>query len=207
MATCIKCGKDLGFFKSLLGKKMCKECEEAENLAIAQQRAKMLAEYHMFFEKNLKATSIDQLEEWKNFETAFPGIHSLANSMKSDEIVYIACSAKAKKSKYMGFRRFGLSAPVFGLKGFRMYIGQSIPTYQMVDVALGALVITNKNIHLFTSWGNPMKIPYKKVEGFHIYDDGMELYHGLQKPIFFVFGLVNSMQRDVIGHIIGLFTQ
>ena len=52
-----------------------------------------------------------------------------------------------------------------------------------------------------------MKIPYKKVEGFHIYDDGMELYHGLQKPIFFVFGLVDPMQRDVIGHIIGLFTQ
>ena len=145
--------KILAFSNRYWERKCAKNVKRLKILLSAQQRAKMLAEYHMFFEKNLKATSIDQLEEWKNFETAFPGIHSLANSMKSDEIVYIACSAKAKKSKYMGSRRSGLSAPVFGLKGFRMYIGQSIPTYQMVDVALGALVITNKNIHLFTSWG------------------------------------------------------
>jgi len=206
MAVCNVCGKDLGFFQSLMAKKKCKECIEAERQKIKLQETKMLQEFHNFLEKNLRATSIDQLEELKRDADFYKVIGSMANSMKNDEKIYVACAAKARKSKYIKSQRVGVSMPVFGLKGFRMGTGQSVPIYDLVDVGVGVMILTNKNIHLCAAAGTPMKIPYNKIEGFHLYDDGMELYYGLQKPIIFIFKETDPIQSDVIGHIIGLHT-
>lgn len=207
MAVCNDCGKKLGFFQSLFGKTQCNECIEAERQKKKAQEAKMLAEFHSFLEKNLRATSVDQLEEMKKDADFHKVIGSMANSMKTDEKVYVACAAKAQKSKYIKSQRVGVSMPVFGLKGFRMSTGQSVPIYDLVDVSAGIMVLTNKNIHMCAAAGKPMKIPYTKIEGFHLYDNGMELFHGLQKPTYFVFKETDPIQSDVIGHVIGLHTK
>lgn len=207
MATCCDCRKELGFFRSIAGKKKCKECEEVELQKKEQEKSKLLAELHRHLEKNLTATAIDQLEEIKKDADFYSFLGTTANSMKTDEKVYVVCAARAQKSKYVRSQRTGISMPVFGLKGFRMSSGQSIPVYDRVDVGAGALIVTDKNIHLCAVSGKPMKIPYKKIEGFHLYDNGMELYHGLQKPTYFVFKEMDPIQSDVIGHVIGLFTK
>lgn len=207
MTICSSCGKDLGFFQSLTGKTKCNECAEAEHQKVELEKTKMLAEFHRFLEKNLNATSTSQLAEMKKDADFYKVIGPMANSMKNDEKVYVACAVKAQKSKYIKSQRTGVSMPIFGLKGFRMSTGDSVPIYDMVDIAAGLMLLTDKNIHLCSLAGKPMKIPYKKIEGFHLYDDGMELYHGLEKPTFFVFKESDPIQSDVIGHIIGLHTQ
>ncbi|MFA5330962.1 MAG: hypothetical protein WC342_01155 [Methanoregula sp.] len=207
MATCSDCGKDLDFFQSLIGKKKCKECEDAERQKKQLEETRMLAELHRLLEKNLRATSIDQLEEFKKDAEFYALIGSMANSMKTDEKVYVACAAKAQKSKYIRSQRTGISIPVFGLKGFMMSSGKSVPIYDMVDVGIGVMRVTDKNIHLCAASGKPMIIPYTKIEGFHLYDDGMELYQGLQKPTYFIFKETDPIQSDVIGHVIGLHTK
>jgi hypothetical protein len=207
MTVCNKCGKDLGFFSSLLGKTQCNDCKINELAKQDAEKAKALAELHQFLEKNLKATSTEHLEEVKKDADFYKVIGSMAHSMKNDEKVFVLCAAKARKSKYIKSLRTGVSLPVFGLKGFRMSSGESVPIYDLVDVGSGALVLTNKNIHLCAVWGKPMRIPYSKIEGFHLYDDGMELYHGLQKPTYFIFKELDPIQSDVIGHIIGLHTK
>ena len=207
MVFCSDCGKDLGYIQSLMGKKKCNDCMEAERQRKKLVETKMLTEFHNFLEHNLRATSITQLEEMKKDADFSKVIGSMANSMKNDEKVYVACAAKARKSKYIKSQRVGMSVPVFGLKGFRMNTGESVPIYDLVDVAAGVMILTDKNIHLCAAAGKPMKIPYNKIEGFHLYDDGMEIYHGLQKPTYFVFKETDPIQSDVIGHVIGLHTK
>jgi hypothetical protein len=207
MTKCNICDKELGFFSSLFGKTQCEDCKKIELARQEAEKARMLAEFHKFLENNLRATSTDQLEEMKKDTDFNKLIGSMAHSMKNDEKVFVACAAKARKSKYIKSQRIGVSIPVFGLKGFRMNSGESVPIYDLVDVGIGIMMLTNKNIHLCATWGKPMKIPYNKIEGFHLYDDGMELFHGLQKPTFFVFKETDPIQSDVIGHVIGLHTK
>lgn len=208
MTVCSTCGKELGFFSSIIGKKMCNDCRQAELQKKEAERQKGLAELHIVLTKNLNAASTDQLEEFLGVQSV---ISRYAHSVKIDEKVYVLCAATAKRLKYIKSQRanIGTSLPVYGLKGFRMYssYGQSVPIYDYVDVGTGVMVLTNKNIHLCTSSGQPLRIPYSKIEGFHLYNDGLEIYHGLQKPTLFALKEADPLQSDVIGHIIDLFTQ
>lgn len=208
MATCELCGSELGFFHSMVGNKKCKNCEEQERKKEEIKYQKALAELHDHLMKNYKAQTKQQLVEFGIKDASFTTIMSqLAHSVKLSEKIYLATLAKAQRSKYVKSIRYGSSMPVFGLKGFRMSSGISIPVYDMVDVGAGLIVLTDKNIHLCAKAGKPLKIPYGKIEGFHLYDDGLELYHGLQKPTMFKFKEADPMESDVIGHIIGLFTR
>jgi hypothetical protein len=212
MTYCIICGKELGFFPSILGNNLCNECKKNELQKIEAEKTKQLAALHQILTINLHASSKDKLQEikWDN-EVSRSKFDSLASSMKNDEKIYVVCAAIAKRLKYIKSRRsnVGTSMPFFGLKGFRLYssYGQSTPVYDYVNIGEGLMTLTDKNIHLCTHSGKPLKIPYSKIEGFHLYNDGLELYHGLQKPTLFELNAVDPMQIDTIGHIIDLNTK
>lgn len=211
MATCKICGKNLGFFQSLFGNPLCSDCKKAEQDKITLTKNAALQQLHDFLIKNLNAKKPEDLTEWGMSDVTQKSIASTANSIKSDEKIFVLCKATAKELKYIKSVResSGVSLPVYGLKGFRMnsQSGQSTPIYDYKDVGSGFIALTNKNIHLCASSGKPIKIPYSKIEGFHLYNDGLELYRGTQKPTLFLFNEVDTLQSDVIGHIIDLYTR
>lgn len=212
MTSCSVCGKELGFFSSLMGKNQCDDCKKAEMQKIEAEKAKQLAELHKILAKNLHATSKEQLEEFGwNDEISRSMFSSFAHSLKNDEKIFVFSPSIAKRLKYIKSVRssYGTSAPFFGLKGFRIHssYGQSTPVYDYVDVGSGLMVLTNKNIHLCAKSGKPLKIPYSKIEGFHLYNDGLEIHHGLQKPTLFVLKEIDPIESDVIGHVIDLHTR
>lgn len=208
MTVCSSCGKELGFISSILGKKQCNTCLNEEREKTEMKKEKALAELHNQLQKNLRATSKDQLFDFRSNDPSFQSmLNSLAHTIKNDEKIYAFCLAKARRTKYVKSQRISASIPVFGLKGWRMSTGESVPIYDLVDIGAGLMTLTDKNIHLCASNGKPLKISYSKIEGFHLYDNGLELYHGLQKPTIFVFKEVDPIQSDVIGHIIDLHTR
>ena len=211
MGTCKICGKNLGFFQSLSGNTLCPECKKAEQEKIDLAKNAAIQQLHNFLTKNLNAKTDQELIEWGMSDATKKTIESSAHSIKSDEKIFILCPATAKESKYIKSVRqnIGTSLPFFGLKGWRMYssAGQSVPIYDYRVVGSGIIALTDKNIHLCALSGKPIKIPYNKIEGFHLYKDGLEVYHGTQKPTLFIFSEVDSLQSDVIGHIIDLYTR
>ncbi len=211
MVVCQLCGKDLGFFKSLSGNSLCEDCKNAQQQKIELTKTAALQQLHNFLTKNLNAKTNQELIEWGMSDATQKSISSCAHSIKSDEKIFVLCNATAKELKYIKSVResSGVSLPIYGLKGFRIHssAGQSTPIYDYRDVASGIMALTNKNIHLCASSGKPVKIPYSKIEGFRIYNDGLEVYRGTQKPTLFFFREVDSLQSDVIGHIIDLYTQ
>jgi len=200
MTLCVICGKNIGFFSSFKGKQLCDDCTQTELRKKEAERQKGLAELHIVLTKNLNASSTDQLEECSGVQSV---ISRYAHSVKNNEKVYVLCAATAKRLKFVKSQRAnrGTSLLGFGLKGRRIYssFGQSIPIHNYVDVGTGVIVLTNKNIHLCTSSGKPLKIPYSKIEGFHLYDDGLEIYHGLQKPTLFLGDCVGSHTNNKLG--------
>jgi hypothetical protein len=213
MTICKICGKNLGFFSSLFGNTLCNDCKIAEKTRKELEKQKELKEFHEILTTNLKATTPEQLKPMdRNDQVSRNLMSSLAHSVKDDEKFYVITMATVKELKYIRSDRSssGISAPAFGLKGFRVntQFGHSNPIYDYRVVGSGMLVLTNKNIHLCASSGKPIKIPYSKVEGFHLYHDGLEVYHGTKKPTVFIFSnIVDPLQSNVIGHIIELHTR
>jgi len=184
---------------------------KAEKARLDAENAKALLEFHETLVNNLNAATVTDLKDLPRDDIFNKMMVRAANSLKNDEKLYVACAAKAKRLKYVKSQRayYGVSAPVYGLKGFRVHgsYGQSEPVYDYVDIGAGSMILTDKNIHLCASSGRPLKIPYNKIQGFHLYNDGLELYHGLQQPTVFVLNEIDPMQSDVIGHIIDLHTR
>ena len=199
---------------------MCGSCkkekrrkeEEKKQLELKIQEEKKqedLRRLHEFLNKNLNATSPDQLNTIDCSYIDRTTLSHQANSIKNDEKIYVVCAARAKRTKYIKSQRmnFGSSCRALGLKGFRVFssVGQSVPIYNLVEVGAGDDVLTNKNIHLSASTGQPVKIPYGKIEGFHLFNDGLQIYHGLKNPSLFFLEQVDPIQHEVIGHIIDLY--
>ena len=190
---------------------MCADCRNAEHEKQEAEKTKALAVFHDFLTKNLKAESPDQLDHINRDKILSETLARQANSIKNDEVIYVVCAARAKRTKYIKSQRvnFGSSCRALGLKGFRVFssVGQSVPIYSLVEVGAGTMVLTNKNIHLSASTGQPVKIPYGKIEGFHLFNDGLQIYHGLKNPTLFFLEQVDHLQHEVIGHIIDLYTK
>jgi len=184
---------------------------EIEKVKADAIKAKIEKEYREHNQKVLNAKSLDTLPAFDR-DLNDPNEQKWVVKIPISEKIhgFVNCVVFENRVINRRYERVGYSLPVPVLKGWRVgkSSGQLITERGYEQTTYGSLRLTDKRLVLnpVGSGLKPIQIPYKKIEGYTVGDDFIEVWTGKEYPTMFKLIEKFGEESDVCAKILGLYT-